>query len=593
MIKYQVLYFSRNFGHIEDFHRRAQEYEEKYSFQVGGEVLDYYKKKCATHFDNDVKLEVTDLPILLQRINCWDNLFVILDYNSFYYSINEENNKDGFSKYLDTDVLRKMILSYPEIIFLFDQSEVSSDSNLVDFISYLFDDSVVDLIISFHVFDWKNPFVQLLLDFSNLFDGSKLRLAIKEYNQSSLLRMNSNYGKIQESKKTNFAISVEDESNHNRFNCYALYACGYRVIPVQTARMLLMLNLSLNIVGEPSLIVRDLDLQFLDTREDIDYNKLVNENYEYHNVPTMTDSGFSINELPIDNSERVIDYIRDYKYDKDGNWDKSFPKGENPFWNKLRENSHVFFISNGLDKLYICNSMKECYFERDDASGQTKVSGLHKPVSGLYHPFFSYFMDRNGNKIIRDIFNNTRYWKKDSEYTIVRKRKDKGGHAIPPDIYSIVDNMLSRATYYLNNEHYIKAAVIAQESIEVLNGFYPQLTLKAYYIKTISEHAIAMDVVGLNEDDLVRDCEIRIDIIKEDITRIISSLDKDDPQRKQQDRILKHIFSGCRDRCHQFEYYKAESIFISAMAHLEEHDPNRLFLLWETKLKLHLKIKEL
>ena len=183
-----------------------------------------------------------------------------------------------------------------------------------------------------------------------------------------------------------------------------------------------------------------------------------------------------------------------------------------------------------------------------------------------------------GVHVIEQSFFKTRYSLKDIKEYEIDKRRLNHNHGVPVNIYGTVDEMLRRANDYYEKEHYVKSAVLAQETIELLNGFHWQMMIRAYQIKAKAENAIAMDVVGADEEKLVLDALLRIEMVKQDIRRMVfplfkgKSLKDQIKRRKKERQLLEYIYSDCRKACHDNEYFNVEAIYISAMAHLDEYD---------------------
>lgn len=591
MREHKVLYFSADPNHITEFNKWAE---------GRLNIVKWYDKK------NDIDVELSDisvnkLPIIIDQQNDFDNLYVIIDYLTF-------NNDDVIFE--ANDIVRRTILHYPEVDFLFDQSEKGEEMRsgmeflLYDQRYYSYTKELINEIIQpFHIFNKEDGLAFTKIDYDNLFDGSNLRWAIKRFYYKEL-HAHANFGKLQDKRKDSLAIVIDDEPRQSRFNGFALFASGYRVIPVNTARMLAALNkcieagiIKVNNIGENSdenkklkIIVRDFDLQFPDVRENVDYKGEI-----YMGVPHLpyVDSGFIIcneREEKVSNNPvfmEMIDYIRDYKFDYDSKkWNLS---GEDTlFWGKLRE-IDTYVVTNGHDNL----DVKPTGNERENKkTGWYKVRGILKPVSGLYHPFFSSFKDKDNHCVVKRQFVSTRYHRYENkkvrakekeqgfEYEIIKKRMG-GNHGVPIDIYDTISEMLRRAEVYYKEGRYVKSAIVAQEVIEFLNGFHYQIMIKAYQLKTKAENAIAMDIVGADEKQLVFDAMERIKIIKEDVSRMVYPLYKGElnpikdietqyERRRKEHQILGHIFSDCRATCRDNEYYEVEAVFIREMAHLDE-----------------------
>lgn len=579
---HRILYFSLNPQHSEQFNCWSQ--QEK------------YKEYHVVKLDNDFIIKSAhDLSFIISKQERIDDLYVIVDYLSLFKDHQELENS--------AKIIRNTILQYPEVDFLFDQSGV--DDSWLSGIEFVLEKDRNDQDLSnkvaqgFHIFKNNSicPFFFTTLDYNNLFDGTNLRWAVRKVYYDKLNANKENFKNLQEHRRDNLAYVIDDEPSQSRFNSVALYSSGYRVIPVQTARMLLSLNKFIESCNKtqdiltPKIIVRDFDLQFPDARTIEDYS--YGPPCIFYKVPKWDDKwNMTIEDVEfnrIDCYDKMIDYIRDYRYygddeeeknhfPSDNHWDLASDSNDNPFWCKKMRCSQIYtyYISNGHDRMRIDSANR--YHPKRINLGDLwlEVPGMQKPISGLYYPFFFNFRNENGNCIIEDNFTSTRYNEEEiKEYEIDKKRSNHN-HGVPLDIYDTIMQMQHRAELYYEQEQFVKAAVLAQDIIELLNGFHHQMMIKAYHLKTMAENAIAMDVVGADEQELVLDALLRTEIVKEDIHRMIYPLFKQrgiliQYQRRIKERqLLGHIYSDCRKACHENEYFAVEAVFISAMAQVND-----------------------
>lgn len=606
MREHKVLYFSLSDGHHHLFYQWASRIKEK---------------KChLVDWDRPTVTTIHDLPevIVQQQRNDIDNLYVIVDYLSFYPKIVDAGDATEHVK-VAADVMRRTILQFPEVDFLFDRSGVDRCEKrlpgVLEFLLNIGDEEekkkeedetkkkVVEwnvgkeVAIGLHIFnaEYKYPFFFAKLDYDSLFDGSNLRGAVRDAHYKKLKVAEHNFSRLQESRRCNASWVVDDEPRQSRFNSFVLYASGYRVIPVHTARMLLLLNSTDSECLQPDVVIRDFDLQFPDvSKDDKDYKDKGKDNldstddnniYTYKDVPKMENNLLTWCDKDIkrvDNYKTMIDYVRDYYYDKDNyKWHLSKEGECVEFWRIKKQTPviPIFVITNGTSGMIIKG--KGAY-EKMKTLGedheQLAVYGMKKPVSGLYHAFFTRLHDDKGTRVIEDRFEQTRYIEREDDYYMDKTRKEHD-HGVPADIYDIVREMLSRASFYYKNRHFVKAAVLSQETIELLNGLHYQMMIKAYEMKCKAENAIAMDVVGADEGQLVLDAILRIKIIRQDVRRLVYPLYRDEvsiikqyERRKKEHQILNHIFSECRTTCRNNEYFDVESVFIREMAHIDYHD---------------------
>lgn len=586
MREYKVLYFSVNCQHVKGFNSWA---EEKNIIKPINWLDDISSNPV-----------LNDLPILIENQVDKDRLIVIIDYLSLITGITDEKECDEIAS-----PVRLTILQYPEVDFLFDQTDVPDDwLSGIEFLlgkkreSY----DLSQVAQGFHVFRKDDGFVFSLLGFDNLFDGSNLRWAVrtKYYRNLELENEGGNFEKLQTARKNSLSIVVDDEPRQSRYNGFALYASGYRVILVHTARMLLALNACIEkgILSKPQVVIRDFDLQFPDASKKKDYDEETNI---YHNTISW-DENWKINKeegkvanlLQFSNNDipKMIDSIRDYRFYGENSLSKSWEDlysnrtMSSPFWGWTDDiNDHrtyVYVVTNGHDMMHIKHSK---YLKWRIKDKWLNVQGIEKPVSGLYYPFFTKLKDEKGDPIIRNHFEkSTRYGLRQGRKYAINKKRREHNHGVPVDIYNVVNEMQHRAEKYYEEERFVKAAVLAEETIELLNGFHYQMMIKAFQLKFLAENSIAMNVIGADERQLVMDAEMRIKYIKEDIRRIVYPLNKGGKQnwitdiltlfrrRKKEHEILGHIFSDCRDTCRNNEFFDVEAVFIREMAHLDQRD---------------------
>lgn len=579
--------------------------------KVRASFLDYVKKGRYNFrdsfdvIDNDVKIEhVSQLVSLVDKavddLKDSGHLFVIIDYLSLCKG-KTSYKTDSWVR--ASDIVRRAILKFPEVLFLFDESGVEHGTGEVsfDFTNFLFNHNIgfsKGVRLDYHKFSIirkqsapSDPFSFILLGHDNLFDGTNLRYAIKKF-QYNILRVDRyNFSIIQQSRYYNLAFCIEDESSQNRFNGYALYANGFRVIPISSACELEYLNTqALDNSLKPQMIVRDFDLQFPDVPEKdplfIDYRLEDDDScpVRINQVDLIRGAKYFDKDsfFPIRRSTEKLD-------NKSGKpiipsellrkWITLNPTNENfhesnPYWSNLYD-LPVFYISKGIDGIIDIQPDRRGHF-KNNVSKQ-KVPGLYKPVSGLYSPirhFYTvkervYDMNHKNRVIKLNRCSNKPNRGKEQLYEVITKRENHE-HGVPLDIYDLVNSMISRAKRCYKVGKYVRAAVIANEAIEVMNGFHEGLMLEAFYVKEICENSIAMNVVG-GEDNYWRDdAEARVRIIEHEAERLLYRRSSDKHRYSLKYNVLNQIFSKCRTTCHDKEHFKAEEVFISAMGHLNE-----------------------
>lgn len=626
----RVLYFSLNPKSVDNFYSfiEGSGLDCQCSFRVVDKDLVYDKDKGhALRFKH-----ATDLLYFLDKYGEDEDLgylFVIIDYPSFFnehgsfVEYEKTNELESFSVKDAAKTIRRAILQYPEVFFMFDESWNTEESPKYPSFLFYFDekDYISDVWTEYHKYsvkDGDNPFDAILRGRTSMFDGSNLRYAIKRYEYDVLKVERYNFSLAQDSRAKNLAICIEEERAQNRFNSYALYANGYSVLPVFTSKELKCININATKLNL-KLIVRDYDLQFPDV-DDMEIPIVIKEKESY--------------------TIHTIDYIRGAKYIKrtDNTWDKHHPNEEqlqddqlnylnkwlvppynvnHSYWDKLLKvkDLKIFFVSKGIgDRMRIFPYTVDYKRKRKrelkkynkaetvpngwfvDGIAHQFMRGATKPISSIYTTFRKFETIKERYDSFR-IVNKNHYLKnhvvdseKSSQWYIDTNRKNHE-HGVPLDFYDSVRNMLERARHYYNGGKYIRSAVISSEVIEILNGFHEALVLQAYHILAISENAIAMNTIGGNEEELSQDAEFRISKIACEVGRLMDrqregrklfrfdvlnnligkwmDIERED-RRKLKYNVLNQIFSECRSFCKEKEHFDSENRFISAMAHVNE-----------------------
>ena len=590
MKRCNIIYLTKNQAHASAFESRAKEklIQLKESYLGSGD--DIKREQAKSSLYNEIN--ILDSIVLERGGEPWSfldtyskklsELYVIIDYISFC-SNKEESGANSIK-------IREMILKFPEVHFAFDE-HLLHKYNVTDvsFIDFLFADkhlnnndfitalpeneqtnktsqAIINLINKeMHSFDIDesdecdksngnkrkfNSILRLCYFNDNLFDASNLRFALKAMKYHDLDVNKRNFARIQLSRAENLALVVEEERSQSLFNCYAAFANGYRSLPVTTAQWLNWINGN---ELKPQIILRDYDLQFPD-------------------------------ELNRDDIHKIRGW-RCRKGMSDSPWLCSLTQ-DNGYWSNLYyyitpehitlDAHQVYYISKGVRRLKI--DLKGNYGiqpsdKNNDIANKLRLPGIAKPISGIYTPFEAIFSKT---------YNDAIYTSQNSSSDCIDTKRKLGNHGVPLDIYYMVKSMMDRAEQYCYIEkRFVHAAILAQEIIEVLNGFHESLLIQAYHLLAISENAISMNVVGGDEEDLEKDAIFRIKKIRYEVDRILrrpSEIgDSFEDRRELTKNILNQIFSDCRQYCKETEHYKAEDCFISAMAHINEGlPPDRL-----------------
>lgn len=492
------------------------------------------------------------------------NLSVLIDYKSFIM------NSKKWQEY--STVLRDCILCFPELNFYFDERDRSDkNESITDFLDYIVTGigltknglNIEDVIKDIHIFKSEihernkiidmaeSPFNLLLKGRDNLFDASNLRFVLKKMRYKEL-SLHENYGSVQKSRKENLALCIEEERSQSLFNSIALFLNGFRVLPITCAEELQWANCNL----KPSIIIRDYDLQFSDGAD---------KRKRQRGAKTATVSQFE-----------NIYLIRGWHCNKTNKkWEKTIDNN-NVYWSNLN-NAPIFYVSKGSQNDEGKRNMFFHIFNTDDDSKQQEIKGdnssqlflpgIDKPVSGVYKPFQAI-------NIIRRRYNDSFQ----PEDTIFTNRTQEDGHGVPLDIYNVVKDMVDRAELYYNNGRFVHSVVVANEAIEIMNGFHQSLTIRAYRCQVMAENALAANILGGDENELRNDTEFRLEKIEKDITRISSVGDHEDALNiNKKKNMLNQIFNDIRIYCQEREHFEAEDAVVRAIGHLNEGFPLSVF----------------
>lgn len=376
----------------------------------------------------------------------------------------------------------------------------------------------------------------VLAERENLFDASNLRYAVKlfVFNEKKVKQNNAH---VLESRAHNIAYVVDEESAQCRQLSYCLYANGMRAFPVSTKKLLLYASKQWK--GQhDKIILRDFDLQF----KDEDQGRNITREHGYCET----------------------DFIRGYKYNSTTKkWENLISEtycsfddcaiscDYNPYWHK-EDLKYTYCVSQGYSGLDIVDSNKCDGWKISDDKRRLKVPGAKKPVSGIYKE-----LTENISPIKKCFLHKFQ----DTDIDLKRINRE---HSTPLGLYDIALNIFRRAECYLHEHNYVKAAVLSQEAIEILNGYHTSLFLQAYHIHAQAENAIAMNMLGCDESSIAEDCQMRVDIIRHDINRMLRNTTFDSKN------ILNQIYADCRQYCHEKEHFQSEEVFIDAMAKLND-----------------------
>ena len=407
------------------------------------------------------------------------------------------------------------------------------DTSLVEF-SWEDSDDEDEIIIS-----------RIICGLDNTFDASNLRYALKFRKCLSLkVDHNRNFMRKQDSRQQNLALCIDEDTRQNFLNSYTLYANGYRVLPVTTRKELALVNRPGFLKGK-GVVVRDFDLQFEDEDgESVDEIR----GYKY-----CTEADLAVRR---NRGGKAVSHYKLHWND----FTSTFEGRENRYWSNVYSSGETFpiyFVTTGPHYSRVARPKEGDRPRIEDDGRRLVLPGLYIPVCGIYRPFHAI-------RAIRQTYEQTRYRPGQADYKIDTARKDHD-HSTPLDIYWMVDKMIRRADRYYEEKQFILSALVAGEAIEIMNGFHHRMMVIAYSILAKAENAIAMDVMGSNEDVLARDTRFRVTKIQEDIERFYHGFKGENSQN-----VLNRIFSDCRNLCKAYEHFASEEVFISAMGHLNE-----------------------
>ena len=490
--------------------------------------------------DQQIFSSVFDLKLFLEEnSDQLTSLYIIVDYMSLC-------GKEVLS---NRGMMSNLILSYPEVHFFFDDSYSKSKQLSGDYCSFLFNDKHEGFLPSFHSFDinenpevgisnYEYPFEKILNQRNNFFDASNLRAYLKDEKYTDL-RVQPNFSKLQDSRRNNISVVVEEEVSQCLFNSYILYANGFRVIPVSTVSELKWVNTLPCVKDNKILVLRDSDLQFRDE------NQISNKVYTSSSVE-------SINK---------VDWIRGFKHEAT-NGCTILNDPDNEFWNGL-DKASLYFVSKGYkDGRLILNDpaiRKEGAPNMEMVEKSISVWGLNKPINGIYST--PHKINEVANR-----YQECRYLASDDtpkhRYHITTDRIDHD-HSTPLDIYEMVRSMVKRAEHYYTSGNYLYAAIVSSEAIEVMNGFHLTLMLKAYYVNAVAENALSVRLLGADEDKLRDDTWFRLGVkAPEDLNRMCLNF----PEFKK--NILTSIYNETRRFCMEKMQLESAEVALSLLVHL-------------------------
>ena len=416
-----LLYFTLNRTTLKAFRKyvKGNRFEYRHAFRLVA-----YKESLFSH--------VSDLALFLSQKQALSHIKVIIDYVSLTCPHDKETIKDT------QDAIRRVILQYPEVLFLFDETGCNEESYKFSFSDFLFPNcgSLVDefLFKEYHQFSakGKSPFLFFERSRNNLFDGSNLRYVTKRFLYGDLKVGKHNFGIIQSSRAKNLALCVEEEDGQSRFNCYSLYSNGYRALPVLSATELQHFNEKHKDL-RPSIITRDYDLQFDD-----------------------------IKQSPSSSEFNEVDLVRGYKYyEEQQQW--KILTHDSKYWNNFVNNYPILFVTKGPDRLSVEISNPPQALAEGPGKGNTLlVQGIRKPVPGIYTSFQDVpYIFQTASGVIT-YFNRKWLFSREASYRVLYEAYlDKAGQL------KAIDKELSNIEQCFNNRCFDEK-VFNQKTVECI-----------------------------------------------------------------------------------------------------------------------------
>jgi len=558
-----MLFFSLNDYLVNSFERYVRFTEKEFKQRANFKIL--RENKLAIKFEDPAQLQ-----FLLEDKQPVEiaNLILIID-------IYESKNKTNFK-----DVIQDIVIQYPEIKILFisfnddwvsffpkvEVKNKKEDGNGNQEMTEDGGDEPSDIKIeieieipsihSFNPFE-KNAFRLAVNGKVNLFDASNLRNYLKR-NIFSSIETHTNYQKLQYSRASNLALTIDEERHQTFFNSYALYKYGYRVIPIITFNELYYYRTNISKIKDNlKLIIRDYDLQFEDydeienIREESD-KKLNKKNILDHLRGCKVNNN-EVNESAVHtllNKENCCKVNNNGVNEANLIWDKFEGKNleihfvtripdlednsENEDKDKDKENISVVkeFKFNKIQKELNKNGI---YIDKEN--NQVYLRGINKPVDG-----FQELLDIGQvKKRVEDII--------DIDFFTTKRDGNLGSHSVSPKILHIGEALLHRSEKYFENKMYILSALLAQEALEVLNGFHFLVMLNAVYQKAISETYIETESLGIK--NIGEGTKNRFQEIKLEVKRICRN------NKEAEKNVLSQIFNDLRHIYKEKEQFDA------------------------------------
>lgn len=408
---------------------------------------------------------------------------------------------------------------------------------------------------------------------SNIYDASNIRNSIKQWFYSEI-GVKANYRRAQCSRVSHLALSVEEEIWQSYFNGYALYSLGYRVLPVVSCLELRRIVAKCDPKKDSiDLVVRDYDLQFEDY-QNVKYNlqrlrglknppkELQEEKLKWYSLLiSKFKKGFGRN--------RELDKEKKWKLAK-GVWDKLLEKHTNA---KI---SFITRLDTTFNKSYPClnNSYFKKIYNKSNTSKDKKLNeeeqkairagmaitesnhailrGITKPINGI----FAMLAIDEAISEVYELSIDTDYMNTD--------RDEERGHSIPPVILHIAEVLLNRSKEYYKKKMFMLSALLAKETMEVLNGFHFMMMLESLYWLTLAETNLIISTLGIDEKAIEINTLKRLKNVKTQVKRITKN------NSHARSNVLHQIFNDVRQACYEKELYLAADVALNELVNVRE-----------------------
>lgn len=545
----QVLLFSLNENLVKSFERYVSYTEKEFKERANFKLIRENNSQGKLDREISKALEFEDPSQLLflledKKPEELANLILIID---IYNSKGKNNLKS---------VIQDIVVQYPEVKILFisfnddwvyffpkiepPQDEKEKENKSID-AEKNGKNKAIDIKVELPSIHSFNPFEKNALRLAvngnvNLFDASNLRNYLKQ-NIFSSLKTHTNYPLLQKSRAANLALAIDEERHQTFFNSYTLFKYGFRVLPITTFNELYFYkNNTSKFNNHLKLIIRDYDLQFED------YDEIDTLKNLYSDRDDLTKDNILKNLRGVDKPDKKFnnssainfDLIWSPFYDSSETMQTYFVTRISAFEDNDVESVEKICV---LDSKQYNHKFNNCKKGIQIDSEEVYLRGINKPVDG-FQEFFNI-------EIIKDRAEECN----DKTFFDIKRDVNLGSHSVSPKILHIGEALLKRAEKCFDNKMYIVSAVLAQEALEVLNGFHFLVMLGAVYQKAISETHIETESIGIKS--IGTGAKSRFQEIKINVNRICRG------NKEAEKNVLSQIFNDVRHIYKENEQFEA------------------------------------